>query len=302
MNKNYIHLLLLLALCLVSCDDDEVNPRSNPLHVPPVIVPHPPGPDTTNPIISIVSPTADATILVIEYISVRVFVSDDRELEVVRVIRTDPDGSNQVLLSNFDVPEEYKNKLDFTISLTREDLKLPKSASTAAYTVIVEAEDKGQNITKGFVNVTIHAPNLNKSEFIKTFSNVNIYGYLDWMGYTIPGDPKAALNLALLVMVDKDFDKKVSETEWKKFAADFNVKDQVWAAWDMDGDGKLGDSEFNKGMEKLNFFTEWDEDKNNSLSSEELGGGFFSRWDHNQDATLSRDEYEEKYFTYILFS
>lgn len=185
--------------------------------------------------------------------------------------------------------------------LYRKQIPLPQGAGIARYRMIVEAEDKSKNVSQNSFDFNLHAPDLSKEEFVEIGSRLKMGEYMDWMVYTVPKEPDASFGFALFLMVDKDYDFKISDAEWKKFAADFDLKDQALATWDGDSDGKLTDSEFIKGIIKLNFYSDWDVNKDSIIDSSEFVGGIFDRWDHNKDGLLTRSEYEERYFTYFLF-
>lgn len=298
MKKINLLCFVLLFSCLVACDGEDVNPSIQLSPAGPII---PTGPDHESPLIDIISPPNDNAFLVIERVALTVSINDQGGLKEVRVLVADLESKEQVLVSFFDLFYENTNVYNGSIYLPRTNISLPAGAETIRYTAIVEAEDKSQHNARDSVSFTIHAPDLNKNEFIEVSSQVDIYQYLDWMGLVIPNEPDAALGIILFAMTDKYYDWKISNTEWTRFAQDFDLKDQVWQTWDLDGNGSLSNVEFKKGITRLNFHKDWDLNNNSRIELHELGAGFFDRWDHNKDNVLSREEYEERFYTYYYF-
>ncbi len=160
-------------------------------------------------------------------------------------------------------------------------------------------------MAKDSVTFVLHAPDIDKAAFEEPF-NLGLYRFgetMDWFGYNFwdNGDMFDAVWLSVLlsVMVDTDEEYGVSKAEWTRFMMDFNAKEQNWATWDEDNNGALSDDEFHRGIGSLNFFKDWDTDKNQKVSFEEMGAGVFDRWDHNRNGLLSHVEYLDRYYTYL---
>ncbi|MBC5994444.1 Ig-like domain-containing protein [Pontibacter cellulosilyticus] len=299
MKNRILLLLLMISSAITSCDDEEVQPTINPL---PTVPTTPAAPDTVSPVVNITSPEANATFLTIENVGIRVSITDNVGIDEVRLFMLNSAGDtlnkSDSVLDISDLGLDNDKVFNTTIYLYRQLINLPQNTAAVNYTTILEAVDKKQNTAKSSVTFTIHAPDLNKAEFIKGSSYVNIDHALGWYGYQVPKDPDAAFSFVLLYMVDGDL--HLTEAQWIKFATDFNLKDQVWAKWDENGDGTLNVDEFNQGIKKLNFYTEWDIDKNSWIDTHEMAGGIFERWDDNNDKLLSRGEYEDRFYYYYL--
>lgn len=293
----YLIPLLFLSATFVSCDgDDDPNPRTQSGTLPPSET------DNAAPAVTINVPAANDSVLVIDVIAVAADITDNRELDNVRVILADPGGATRVLS---DVPITYFD--DFKNYKLSQQHQIPKYAATGNYTVTVEAKDKGLNVTKDSVTFILHASDINSAAFSNPFSvglirsriseALGWYGYSAWdSGYTFS---EHWFNIFMYLLVTTDSEYSISKAEWDKFMADFDVKNQSWENWDENSDGNLNDAEFNKGLNSLNFYNDWDKDQDKILSYEELSDGFFDRWDLNNDDLLSREEYQEKFYTYL---
>jgi hypothetical protein len=294
MKKSYLLYLFLLLSALMACDND-----GDDIIVQPDLGLQP---DTENPIIAITSPKGSATAFtIINQVEIKANITDNKGLEEVRVFLADTNGNILEDITKVDNFENAKRSYFLNVLLNSAKSRLPKNSPVIGYTVVIQAIDKSQNVARNSAPFTLYAPDLSRVDFINAFRKINLYEYMDWNGY-VRSTPEANLSLALFIMIDKDFNFDISDDEWEKFAADFNLKDQVRKVWDANGDGNLNEDEFNKGFSKLNFFTEWDEDKNGALSDDELGSGIFSQWDRNKNGLLSRDEYEERFFRYCKFN
>lgn len=291
MKKIYL-IFLLFAVTFASCDDDDVEPDPSL------------STDTEKPVLNVTTTLGVDTFLIIESVELQVKVTDNKGVKDTRVYVTSPDGARSLVLENVE-PYNYAFR-DFSFVLP-----LPKGAATGTYTVMVEASDQALNVAKDSVTVALHASALGKAEFgriISKIANVSVFYPMDWWGYSFENGiafNKTYFNLGFFLMVDQgqgstEFSFTISQAEWKKFIADFGEEDEDWAAWDVNQDGFLTDAEFDAGLEKLNYFSEWDVDQNTVITGEELGGGIFDRWDQNKDALIKQDEYLEKFYTYLV--
>jgi hypothetical protein len=270
-------------LLFVSCDDDDTDPVVNAPR------------DTVNPIVEISQPTPDANFLLIDAINVIAKVTDNHRLEVVRVFLTDPSGARKMVHENKDI---RKSSMDYNLSI-----HLPKDALSGSYTVMVEATDHGNNTTKDSRTITIESPALGQTEFTNAFTLGKITSALDWYGYPHSGRIELNrhwFNSSFYFLMNTDQNAMTSKAEWEKFAADFEVKDFNWSKWDENSDGQLNDAEFENAFSSLQFFEDWDTDKDGLIKKNEMANGFFLRWDQNKDGMLSREEYHEKFYTYLL--
>lgn len=290
MKKNYGIFFVLLCLALSACDEDEAEPAINL------------EPDTVSPLVKINIPAANDSIPVIDVIEVAAEVADDKMLDKVQVVLTEPGGTSQVLSDNtITLYSNYKNHSVY------EWYRIPKNAATGEYTVTVEAKDKGQNVTKNAVTFNVHASSISSSAFSRAFGNAFVNSKLtenlDGLGYNLwdygYSFDEVWLSTVLQLMVSTDNEYSISEAEWEKFSQDFGVKNQAWATWDENKDGNLNDAEFHKGITSLNYFKDWDKNQNKSVYFDELAAGIFNLWDLNKDNLLSREEYQEKFYTYL---
>ncbi|MCX2740880.1 hypothetical protein [Pontibacter anaerobius] len=284
MKKNKLVLLLLLAASLVACDEDD-----------DVV------PDMVSPEVEILSSTDNATFLVIEMIEGKVKVVDNNAIKGYRVFLVYPDGSSKLV----------KEHDEFYIKITSRDypisIKLPKGATMGEYILVVEAEDRAQNVAKDSLAVTIHAPDISSAEFARAFNNVaNLTAfdamYWDWMGYDLQYGivfEEYGFESGFFDMVDIDYDRAISGAEWEKFIADFNLDSKSWASLDEDNNGTLDSVEFGDGFRNLISFEGWDLDKDGWVNKDEFANGIFGHWDTNKDNLLSKEEYLERFFTYL---
>jgi hypothetical protein len=286
MEKKYGFLFLVCCLALVACDDDDAEPTTNLVT------------DTVSPVVEINAPEANDSMPVIDVITIIAEVKDDKFLDNVKVVLTEPGGGSQVI-SNRSLADRNYSVLEFH--------RLPKYAATGAYTVTVEAKDKGQNIGKNAVTFNLHASGIRSAAFVQAFGNALLnskfsesldgLGYNFWdYGYSFD---EVWLSTVLYLMVTTDNEHSISEAEWKKFVTDFGLKNQAWATWDENKDGNLNEAEFHKGIISLDFFNDWDKNQDKSVYIEEMGAGLFILWDQNKDNLLSPEEYLEKFYTYL---
>lgn len=282
MRKKY-SIFILLFFLFASCDDDDAAPVLNAL------------PDTDNPVVEISSPSDNSNFILIDVIAVNAKVTDNKRLEVVRFFLTDPSGVRKMAFEEKDIFNMFR---EYNISIP-----LTKDAPAGDYTVTVEATDFGKNVTQKSINIIIDAPALGLPEFTTAFTLGDIIRVLDWYGYQ-PNDRiefnRVWFNLSFNIMMNNDQEIRISEAEWKQFAADFEVEDHSWSSWDENSDGQLDDAEFDYAFNSLQFFEEWDTDKNGIIRKDEMAKGFFNRWDQNKDGMLSREEYHEKFYIYLV--
>ncbi|MCX2740832.1 hypothetical protein [Pontibacter anaerobius] len=283
----YLASLFLLSVTFVSCDGDGDDDDPTPVIL-----------DTVAPEVTMNEPTADDSVVVIDMLVIFAEITDNWRLDNVRVVLTEPGGASRVLSDVSVTSFQYE-----LIELHQ----IPKNAATGDYTLTVEAKDKELNVTKESVTFVLHASDINNAAFANAFHNalfyskftegLNEFGYSPWdYGYSYD---ELWLSTVVHFMVSTDEEFSISEAEWNRFIADFNVQNQSWAKWDENSDASLDDIEFRKGLSSLNFFDDWDKDQDSIFSPDEMADGIFSRWDLNNDDMLSRQEYQEKFYTYL---
>ena len=65
-----------------------------------------------------------------------------------------------------------------------------------------------------------------------------------------------------------------------------------FAAWDNDGDGSIGQIEFNETFTELELFEDWDTDGDGFLSEQELGVALFEGYDKDESGRIELPEFE----------
>lgn len=288
MKRNNGFFCLLSCLALIACEDDDYT-SINPI------------PDTVSPVVKILTPAANDSILIIDKIEILAEVTDDNELEKVQVLLTEPGGGRK-LLSDNTVPLYGDNK-NYILNQLHY---MPKYTASGEYIITVEAKDKGQNVTKNAVKFNLYAPDIRSAVFKRAFGYAFINTFsetLDWFGYNLGNFDNSFnevwLSTVLYLMVSTDSEYSISEAEWEKFMADFGIRNQTWATWDENRDNNLNDDEFHNGITKLNLFNVWDNNQNNLVHIDELADGLFILWDTNKDDLLSREEYLEKFYSFL---
>lgn len=282
---NLLYFILLFA-SLAACDNEDVTPNSNAL------------PDTVNPTVKIISPTANASLLVIERVMLNVNAKDNKWIDNLKVYLSGPDSNNNpLLMAEIEKPIFGNQNLDISILL-------PRDISAGEYTMLVIVTDKAQNVAEDSVTISVQSPDLDNAKFAEAFEKASFLGALGWWDY---GDvlngmefDESWLREGFFAMADTDFDSNISEAEWELFISDFDMKDQAWSKWDIDKNGLLDNDEFQVGWDALKFYSEWDTDKNALFSQKEVADGVFGRWDQNKDDLLSKEEYQEKFYRYLL--
>ena len=289
------YLLLCLALFLFACEGENVAPK---VAKPVTQTPPKPVTDTKNPSVFIINQTGSLDFSVIGRSSIIINAIDDVELESVKAVVTEPDNTNpKVIFDQKYEKEDKQKKLNVTFSLAATLRPLPQDVSSKSYKMVVTAKDRVGKMAKDSIAFTIHAPVYFKVDFVRETTS-SIANFLDWYGYSELKDREMRFKLYFLLKIDKDYDEKISEAEWKRFVKDFNFTNQSWSVWDMDKDGILNDLEFYKGLDRLGLFKEWDVNKDGDVSDDEFAGGVFDSWDDNKDTLLTKNEYEERYIYY----
>lgn len=64
-----------------------------------------------------------------------------------------------------------------------------------------------------------------------------------------------------------------------------------FGAWDADGDGLIGFSEWDTGFDDEGLYSDWDADGDGALTEDEYGDGVFGLYDENDDGVWSEEEY-----------
>lgn len=95
--------------------------------------------------------------------------------------------------------------------------------------------------------------------------------------------------------IDRDRNNTISRQEWDEgYNNDFGdyANQDDFDRFDTDRSGDLSDTEWNEGFRESNWFGTYDEDQNQTVSSQEWNRAAFSRWDSNNDGYLDRQEFE----------
>lgn len=284
-----ICLISLLSVILVSCDGggDDPSPSES---------------DTIAPVITIEKPAANEAVLLIDKLEIIAQVTDNNQLDNVRVVLNEPGGGSRVL-SDVTITL-YTNFKKFEIN---EMHLIPKHAPPGDYTLTVEAKDKGLNVALGSRTFALHALDINHTAFAGSFykamlsskftQNLLNNGYSPWdYGYAYD---KVWVSVVMFMIVDTDNNSYISEAEWESFNSDFSFRNQSWAQWDENSDGNLELRELHNGLSNLNIFTDWDSNQDELFDTKEIADGIFNLWDLNNDGLLSKDEYQEKFYTYL---
>ncbi|MBC5992270.1 EF-hand domain-containing protein [Pontibacter cellulosilyticus] len=293
MKTIYLASLFLFSVSFMSCDGDNYDSTPVPISA-----------DTVAPQVNLFAPATNDSLLFIDVISVFADITDNVRVDNVRVVLTEPNGSTRSL-SDVDV-DPYIDARNYQFGMK---YLIPKHAATGKYTVMVEAKDYGKNIAKDSATFYVYALDINSTAFAQPFTNALYnpifsdamhklgFNYNDWFyGYSFD---EPWLNTILYLMVNTDNGSDISEAEWSKFIADFDVQNQSWGKWDENGNGNLNIKEFQNGISSLKFFNDWDKNQNKEVYFDEMAAGIFTRWDLNKDNMLSTEEYQEKFYTYL---
>jgi hypothetical protein len=274
MKKTTWLFLIFFAFSMAACDDD--------------------APDAAAPVVAITSPVANASFLVVDEVELRANVTDNTDVKHVRVFLIDPIGNrNQVDEVNIDFRSINKTgnlNVDFT---------LPEGSATGAYTMIVEAEDKQQNVAESSVIFAVHSPDLDEAGLNTALADKP--PFRKWISYNGSYLEEFIFEKSFFHIIDTDGNLYVEENELNQFALDFDIEkeihDKMVLAIGFDG---LGPVALNIGLRDAKLFTDWDLNRNGQLTAKEFTGGVFSRWDDNGDDVLSREEYERRIYNYFI--
>lgn len=241
------------------------------------------------------SPASNTTHLVIDLVSIRAKLSDSDALGSMRAFLVDANG----------IYREVMEPFVFTYEVKYTDyghLFFPRDVAPGTYKLMLEVKDKAQNLAKDSVTLTIHAPDIDKTEFTKAFEKGNFFRFLDWGWFEFNFTNGIEFNesqfsAGMFMMLYDEY--SIPKDQWEKFAKDFRFEKQSWATWDEDGNGELSDEEFLKGLDRLGLFDEWDLNDDGLVKEAEFAAGIFDRWDRNRNKVLSRDEYFDMFYTYL---
>lgn len=279
----------------MSCKDEEVKPGSSYTPVNPNVPGpnNPTQPDSIVPGINISSPKFNSDLMVFEYLIVYANISDNKGLDEVRLFIVDPSGTR----SEIEGLEHLKSLNNAVNTIVNLFMRLPTNSAIGAYTLVIEAEDMKQNVSKDSVAFNVHAPDLNIAEFTDAFiKNGFIAAMADWEESFLS---ERSFGSGFFYVMDRDRDSRILKAEWEKFVKDFDLSNQVWTTWDVNGDGNLSELEFKNGLGWSKLFNEWDQNKDGLVRDEELAIGVFGRWDDNMDGKLTRAEYLERLSAYF---
>lgn len=286
MEKIYKLFFLLLLCALVSCDDDDDTPIPGANNN---------APDTEKPKVQLLSPASNTTHLVIDLVSIRAKLSDNDALGNIRAFLVDANENQRNIVEPLIFPADMKfSEFGGTF--------YPRDVAPGTYMLVLEVKDRHNNVAKDSVILTIHAPDIDKTEFVKAFEKGNFYRFLDWGWFPVDFTNgiqfnETQLSNGLYMMLS--LDDNIKKDEWERFVKDFRFEKQNWATWDADTNGDLDYDEFHKGISKLGLFKKWNLDNSQLVSEAEFAMGIFDSWDRNRDNLLSKDEYFDTFFTYL---
>jgi hypothetical protein len=287
MKKNYWLFMFILTFAFSGCskDDDGI---ITPTPKPPTAVTI----DSIAPQIELLSPKEATTYLAIGKVFLQAIVKDDKGLKEIRVFIVDPSGTRKQIK---DIPngnvENTKHK-DFTAVVK------PGSVVTGVHTLLIEAEDKRQNITTKPMRIKVIAEELSKVDFYTAFTTTGWYELVD---SDEEGLDLVDFNYAFYSFVGTSpWDYGTVPATVDEFGQDFGNHSQLRTKWDTDKDGYLSYDEVATGLKDLNFFETWDTDKNNQISKAELTEGVKVLWDINKDNVVTVAEFERKLLKYFL--
>ncbi|MER2997933.1 lipoprotein [Pontibacter populi] len=282
MRKIYWLFVLVLAFVLSGCggDDDGTPPI-------PVI------PDTAAPEITINSPQNDQTYLAIGTVLINVWAKDNKDIKAMRLFLADPAGKRK----SIDIIGSTGRVGDDIGEYITQFLKLEGSVS-GQYTLIVEAEDFNRNVARESVVLNVIAEDLSELDFNTAFTSTG------WYEFSSGSDIELDLNefnFAFYSIVNKNqWDYSIDPAYVNEFGEDFGGHTGLWDTWDTNNNDYLEYSEFQKGMEDLKFFNNWDTDKNGTITKDELADGVGTLWDVNKDNVVTAAEFEQKLLKYFL--
>ncbi len=265
-----------------------------------------PIPASASTTITIASPAVNTTFPMIQKIDVNAEITDGKGLESIQVFLTEMDGNRRAQITTVHLPvNSTVTNYSLKKQLAYPNIHLPKNKASATYMVTIEAKGIGKNMVSKSATFAVQAPLLSKTAFTNAFRSVNIFEAMNDGWYLNPFEngkevEELMFSNSLFFLVASVSKSAITENVWREFVKDFNLKNQVWEAWDVDKDGTLNDNEFYLGITNLNLFDAWDADKNALISESEMAGGLFESWDHDNNNVLSRNEYEDKSYTYII--
>ena len=94
---------------------------------------------------------------------------------------------------------------------------------------------------------------------------------------------------------DTNHDQRLSEDEWKN-GYDNSYGDYVsddYKSIDKNGDGYVDQNEYSNALNKTDYYSSFDTDRNNDLSDDEVSNMMFNRWDKNHNGNLDENEFNE---------
>ncbi|MBX0334281.1 hypothetical protein K3G39_13640 [Pontibacter sp. HSC-14F20] len=285
MAKNYKLFLMLLLCVLVSCgDDDDPSPNTN--NNPP---------DTESPKVKILSPETNSTYLVIDMVRIDGRLSDNMALGSLKFWLVAADGQKHEVIEPFIFTDVLKF-LDFGASF------FPRDIESGTYKLVLEIKDRQNNVAKDSISINVHAPDINSAAFANAFKNGSFYHYIDWGWYGVDFTNGVEFNEAqfsngVFLMMSQEY--SINKDQWEKFVKDFRFEKQTWATWDEDGSGDVVSEEFEKGLDRLELFNNWDLNNDRMVKEDEFILGIFESWDRNRDNMLSKAEYHDSFHTYL---
>ncbi|MBB6612401.1 Ig-like domain-containing protein [Pontibacter sp. Tf4] len=278
MKKNYWPKMCVLLLALAACDSNDEVPDPNR--------------DTVAPQITITSPIADDTYLAIGLVIIRATATDGEGIKEMRLFLEDRAGKRIPI----DVQDDGRE-------ITAKERNInqviqPGVAASGLYKLVVEAEDHYQNVSSRSVEINLITEDLAQLNFYTAFTTTGWFELADGNQDDLN---LSDFNLAFYTILNRNsWDYNIEPDFVNTFGMDFGGHLQLWTTLDTNKNEYLEYSEFEQGMEDLNFFERWDIDKNELISENELTDGVGALWDENNDKEVTADEFKEKIMKYFL--
>lgn len=167
--------------------------------------------------------------------------------------------------------------------------KLQSTLSVLFIVAVIFACNRSKNLT--FEDWDKNNDSLISYEEFEEVFTANFYN--DWNQDDDPYLDDEDLYISSFEVWDVDEDDVLSEDEWV-VAFDHYFGDYVVSEYndiDLDDDNAISYDEYYQIVEESGYYLDWNMDKDDYISEEELSEGIFSRWDVNNDLYLDKEEY-----------
>ena len=106
-----------------------------------------------------------------------------------------------------------------------------------------------------------------------------------------------------IAMIDHDDNGQIGPTEWEEvfktyFSTDKINKETALKEWDKNHDNTLTNNELVSSLKEENYFGNWDQDGNGTVSEKEFAKASFNNWDTDGDGFVQAEEYTDWYNKY----